>query len=242
MYVNQPRGGPRVPRVAWSRANASRAREFRRPGESKMHHVKLQRWLSRTCRQRQSAAGENSKYRTWCSAAGHSCMVDTSCGPVAADDLAVLSYPQWQGADHANRERYEAGAEAVRREIQTLIPPERACHHQVAVSSVLEPEWDEAEPRAWSCIARQQRNAFDLLAKTAPTRAITLGGDCGVEPASIGYFNARHNGNLALLWLDSHGDLNSNTESPSGNYHGMALRDLIEPGRYTSYLGRGILP
>jgi arginase len=159
-------------------------------------------------------------------------MQDTSCGPLAADDLAVLSYAQWQGADHANRERYEAGAEAVRREIERLIPPERAYHHQVTVSSVLEPERGETGPRAWSCIARQQRYAFDLLARTAPTRAITLGGDCGIEPASIGYFNARHNGNIALLWLDSHGDLNSNTESPSGNYHGMALRDLIEPGMW----------
>jgi arginase len=161
--------------------------------------------------------------------------VDTS-DPLAVDELVVLSYPQWQGADHANRQRYQAGAEAVRQEIRRLIPPERASHLQVAVSSVLEPQVDEKGPRAWSCIARQQRDAFDLLAKTAPVRAITLGGDCGVEAASIGYFNAISTGNIALLWLDSHGDLNSNAESPSGNYHGMVLRDLIEPGTFSSSL------
>lgn len=34
---------------------------------------------------------------------------------------------------------------------------------------------------------------------------------------------------MAVLWLDSHGDLNSVAESPSKNFHGMALRALFDP-------------
>ena len=190
---------------------------------------KLQRWMMARHR-RQSAGGGLHRHRR--ASATISTTADGGCSIAhERSDLAVLSFPQWHGADHANRKRYQVGADAVRRAIRTLLPPERALHLEVAVSSVMAPEQEATHPRAWSHISRQQRDAFDLLTSAAPARAITLGGDCGVEPASIGYFNARCGGNMALLWLDSHGDLNSKDSSPSGNYHGMALRDLIEPGR-----------
>ena len=142
--------------------------------------------------------------------------------------LAVLSYGQWQGADHENRGRYSAGAAAGAAAMRELLP--QAAHLQVAVSTEPEPEPEAGCARAWPCIVRQQQEASSLLAAAGPDHAITLGGDCGIEPAPIGYFNARQSGDMALLWLDSHGDLNSSAESPSGNYHGMSLRDLIEPG------------
>jgi len=40
---------------------------------------------------------------------------------------------------------------------------------------------------------------------------------------------ARH-GRIAVVWLDSHGDLNTPATSPSGNAWGMPLRMLIDDG------------
>jgi arginase len=40
---------------------------------------------------------------------------------------------------------------------------------------------------------------------------------------------ARH-GNVAVLWLDAHGDLNTPETSPSGNEWGMPLRMLLDRG------------
>lgn len=174
--------------------------------------------------------------------------IDQQPLPVQRHPLAVLSYGQWQGADHQNRERYQAGNAAATAAMRTLLPPGRVLHLQVPVSCEPEPEREFGQARALPRILRQQQDASALLAAYAPDRAITLGGDCGIEPAPIGYFNCRHAGNMALLWLDSHGDLNSSIQSPSGNYHGMALRDLIEPGScggdtsYPDVVPRALLP
>jgi len=60
--------------------------------------------------------------------------------------------------------------------------------------------------------------------------AVTIGGDCGVSLAAVGHANDRHAGNLAVVWLDAHPDLNSPTSSPSGNFGGMVLRALLGDG------------
>jgi arginase len=74
----------------------------------------------------------------------------------------------------------------------------------------------------------------DRLAMTLSTIegvAITIGGDCGVELAAVE--RVADQGDLALLWFDAHGDLNTPESSPSSVFNGMVLRTLIgdgEPG------------
>ena len=168
----------------------------------------------------------------------------------AADRLTVLPFGQWQGAcgaDDDNRPRYERGATALRRSMRVLLP--RATHlQQVMIEEDDDPSAREDSTRSssagiaavgsnrWGPILRQQQQALALLKEPdGPATAqeggavITLGGDCGIEPVPIGFANNLHEGHMAVLWLDSHGDLNSIAESPSKNFHGMALRALLDP-------------
>lgn len=58
--------------------------------------------------------------------------------------------------------------------------------------------------------------------------AVVIGGDCGVEFAGVE--RAARRGRVVLLWADAHADLNTPDTSPSGAYHGMVLRDMIDAG------------
>jgi arginase len=71
----------------------------------------------------------------------------------------------------------------------------------------------------------------DSLATALGTRGglpVVIGGDCGVELASIG--RAIESGETAVLWLDAHPDLNSPESSASSAFHGMIVRTLLGDG------------
>lgn len=59
---------------------------------------------------------------------------------------------------------------------------------------------------------------------------LTIGGDCGVETVPLGFARKRYGSALGVLWFDAHGDLNTPATSPSGAYHGMALRHAFGEG------------
>lgn len=65
---------------------------------------------------------------------------------------------------------------------------------------------------------------------SAPDRIFTIGATCGVEVAPIAYLNEKYGGDLVVLWLDAHADLNTPASSPSGHFHGMVLRTLLGDG------------
>jgi arginase family enzyme len=67
------------------------------------------------------------------------------------------------------------------------------------------------------------------LAADLPERPLILGGDCCSHVGAVEGLAARH-GRLSVVWLDSHGDLNTPESSPSGNQWGMPLRMLIDSG------------
>jgi arginase len=79
-------------------------------------------------------------------------------------------------------------------------------------------------------IARRAEQTRDLLRERMPSRIFTVGGTCGVELAPVSYLNDRYRGNLAVVWLDAHADLNTPGTSPSGRFHGMVLRTLLGSG------------
>lgn len=82
-----------------------------------------------------------------------------------------------------------------------------------------------------SSIALVRDRAAQTLAESGgPT--ITVGGDCGVELASIGHVLDRHSSerDVAVVWFDAHPDLNSPESSPSHAFHGMILRTLLGDG------------
>jgi arginase family enzyme len=67
------------------------------------------------------------------------------------------------------------------------------------------------------------------LAAGLPGRPLVLGGCCCSHVGAVEGLAARH-GRIAVVWLDSHGDLNTPATSPSGNAWGMPLRMLIDDG------------
>lgn len=79
-------------------------------------------------------------------------------------------------------------------------------------------------------IAARFAGALRSLRAAQPGRLVTIGGTCGAELAPVAYLNERHAGDLAVLWLDAHADLNTPASSPSGHFHGMALRTLLGDG------------
>lgn len=79
-------------------------------------------------------------------------------------------------------------------------------------------------------IAARLERALALVRQAAPPRIVTIGATCGVEIAPLAWLNERYAGDLAVLWLDAHGDLNTPESSPSGHFHGMVLRTLLGEG------------
>jgi arginase len=68
------------------------------------------------------------------------------------------------------------------------------------------------------------------LAADLPERPLVLGGCCCSHVGAVEGLAARPGGRLAVVWLDSHGDLNTPETSPTGNTWGMPLRMLLDSG------------
>ena len=93
-------------------------------------------------------------------------------------------------------------------------------------------------------IAPRFLKTLEELQATSPAKIFMVGGTCGTEVAPVGYLNDKYQGNLAVVWFDAHGDLNTPTSSPSGHFHGMALRTLLGDGpvEFTGVLRRPLNP
>jgi arginase len=139
-----------------------------------------------------------------------------------SDGLLRLVFPQWQGS--GKRKYVYYGAELIR----GLLPAGTDCT-EVPVS--LDDDI-RLEKGMWGYrqIFDQMSGACDVIRKAKPDKIFLIGGDCGTEVAPVSYLNQLYDGDLAVLWLDAHGDLNSPATSVTGNFHGMPLRLLLGGG------------
>jgi hypothetical protein len=85
--------------------------------------------------------------------------------------------------------------------------------------------WPEAATVAEATLEAQ----IEATARELPQRPLVLGGCCCAHVGAVRELKRRH-GRVAVVWLDSHGDLNTPESSPSGNAWGMPLRMLIDAG------------
>lgn len=136
--------------------------------------------------------------------------------------VSFIVVPQWQGSGSPRRRQLGDGAAAI-----------RAALPAAQVRDVLVPGDDGdaqgAGVQGYSALLLIRDRHAQLLADTDGV-AITIGGDCGVELAAIGHATRRTGGDLAIVWLDAHGDLNTPGSSPSGAFHGMVLRTALGEG------------
>ncbi|KZC93708.1 arginase [Clavibacter tessellarius] len=139
-------------------------------------------------------------------------------GDVPASFVVV---PQWQGSGSSRAMRLADGAEAIRGDLPA------------SATRVVEVPVEAGESlgtgihRYASLLAVRTRQEAALRAADGPV--ITIGGDGGVELASIGHAAEAHPG-LAIVWLDAHADLHTPASSPSGAFHGMVLRAVLGEG------------
>ncbi|MBE1464833.1 arginase [Kibdelosporangium phytohabitans] len=109
----------------------------------------------------------------------------------------------------------------------------------VPVSTEESPAVDGVANRAALIVNRTAQ----LAALEAPEGPVlTIGGDCGSDVAPIGVARFRYGPNLGVAWFDAHPDLNTPETSPSGAFHGMALRALFGEGDPEFVAGPALRP
>jgi arginase len=137
-------------------------------------------------------------------------------------ELVRLFFPEWQGYPVGDGIR--RGAYLLRRQVckdLSFVDVPVATHGLTA---------SEGGIVARQAIVDNTRSCRELLGTLGPHRLLTLGGTCAVELAPISHLNRLHGGDLSVVWLDAHADLNTPSTSPSGHFHGMPLRTLLGGG------------
>jgi arginase len=81
----------------------------------------------------------------------------------------------------------------------------------------------------YSAVRRVRDRTAEALGAARGT-PIAVGGDCGIALAPVAAASAAHPGEVAVLWLDAHPDLNTPETSPSGAFNGMVLRAIAGEG------------
>ena len=130
-----------------------------------------------------------------------------------------LINPQWQGGA-------EIAALAGTREIEELYIKD-APFLRVPLSGGADDMETEHNIVGYRVIEQQTHAALAILRESGADRVFTVGGSCDADVASILYFNEVYNGDLAVLWLDAHGDINAPAESASHLFFGMPVRMLL---------------
>jgi arginase len=140
--------------------------------------------------------------------------------PALPDDLSLL-LPEWQGYG------VDASVAAGARQVAGLFPKGAFVEIDAPDAETLT---SEEGVLGLASIAPRVRRTLAALTARQPRRIFTVGGTCGVELGPVSYLNARYRGDLAVVWLDAHADLNTPATSPSGHFHGMVLRTLLGAG------------
>ena len=146
-----------------------------------------------------------------------------------------LFYPQWQGGVVSNwipdipaedsSKGYYLGAQI----LKLLAPQGNQKTVEVPVSTDIKSHALENGISGYRAIVQQTKSALELLDKENPERIVTLGGECSVSVVPFTWLAARYPGDVAVVWIDAHPDVNLPYDSYSG-YHAMALTACMGKG------------
>ncbi len=79
-------------------------------------------------------------------------------------------------------------------------------------------------------ILGQIKSVSRLLSEEDPDRIFTIGGGCDADIPCAAYLNRKAGGDMAMVYIDAHGDLNLPETSNSKLFYGMSLRTLAGDG------------
>lgn len=139
-------------------------------------------------------------------------------GKADMDDLIFVN-SQWQGGANIGTMR---GAQEIER-----LYLEGIAHLTAQVSSAEDEMAVEHNIIAYQRIRSQMEAAGAQIAAAAPSRMFTIGGSCDADVPSIAYMNELLQGEMTLLWMDAHADINLPSESPTKLFYGMPVRALM---------------
>ena len=72
------------------------------------------------------------------------------------------------------------------------------------------------------------KNAIQIIEKHDPARITTFGGECTTSVPPFSYLAKKYEGNIALIWIDKHPDINIPYET--NGYNAMALAHILGLG------------
>ena len=139
-----------------------------------------------------------------------------------------LIYPQWQGGDIASLVPelskkdsslgYYLGAEL----LEFLAPKNIASKTTKVPISLEYCRESKNGILNYDEIVAQSKAALEILNTHKPDKILTLGGECSVSVVPFSYLAHKYSGDVAIVWIDAHKDLNLQGDSYEG-YHAMAL-------------------
>jgi len=148
-----------------------------------------------------------------------------------------LVWPQWQGAGRdmvgqlvpevpltQARRGYAVGS----RVLDAILPPHEGPTEVVPVP------WDDAEGttngvESRTAVIDSLDAALTALARHDAEQVLTLGGECSVSVAPFSSLAARYGDDVAVVWIDSHPDVDT-PETGYDGYHAMAVSTLLGHG------------
>jgi len=132
-----------------------------------------------------------------------------------------LLFPQWQGGP--KREIYDGA-------VQLVKSLEKKLEFEKIVVSLDDELVLEKNIIGYQSILGQLKATSELIIAHNPASILTIGGNCSVGIIPIAYLNQYFRGDLAVVWLDAHGDINTPERSLSKFFTGMPVRHLLGDG------------
>ncbi len=136
--------------------------------------------------------------------------------------LSIL-FPQWQGSSSKNAPMLMRGSSEIAKLLNHVAFEEIDVSRKAAAARM-----DKVNSK--EDLLNHARQLRALLDEQKPNRLLILGGDCSVDALPISYINHKYKGDIAVIWIDAHADLNTPDSSPSKAAHGMALRSALGEG------------
>ncbi|MEW2399465.1 arginase family protein [Streptomyces sp. NPDC046862] len=149
-----------------------------------------------------------------------------------------LVWPQWQGAGSSSVKQFasEFPFDVARRGyavgsavLEAVLPPHDGPTATVPVTMSDEGIELRDGVEAKEVVVEQLARALEIIRQHDPARIATLGGECAVSVAPFAEPARRYGDDLAVIWIDSHPDLDTPDTEYEG-YHAMAVSALIGQG------------
>ncbi len=128
-----------------------------------------------------------------------------------------LMIPQWQGGGQ-DLSTYH-GAYAFVSNYMSHVPVHKMTGSKKDISPI------EHNILGYRDILSQLEATTQVLANEFPASVFTIGGGCDADIPCIAYLNKMYK-DMALVYIDAHGDLNTPASSGSHLFYGMSLRAL----------------